>query len=108
MSTYLFAMLVSDFTFAEADLPTFGGKPVRTYAQPHLIARGGGNYSAQVAAEVLQFYDDYFQAPYPLMKMDSAVVPQFAAGAMEVSWFEMHKAITRCYFNLADFVTRRE
>ncbi|XP_021952753.1 aminopeptidase N [Folsomia candida] len=83
MSTYLFAMVVSDFTFAEADPPTFGGKPVRAYAPPYLIARGGGNYSAQVSAELLQFFDDYFQFPYPLEKMDSAAVPQFGAGAME-------------------------
>lgn len=83
MSTYLFAMVVSDFTYAEADLPTFRGKPVRTYAPPHMIARGGGNYSAQVAAELLAFYDNYFQAPYPFEKMDSAAVPNFGPGAME-------------------------
>lgn len=28
-------------------------------------------------------YDDYFQIPYPLPKLDMVAIPEFAAGAME-------------------------
>lgn len=45
-----------------------------------MIAKGGGEYSATKAAELLQFFDDYFQFPYPLSKMDCAAVPQFGPG----------------------------
>ena len=31
----------------------------------------------------LPFYADYFEAPYPLNKMDLIAIPDFACGAME-------------------------
>ena len=85
MSTYLLAFIVSNFKSQEADLSLFHGKPVRTYASPHLISRGFGVYPSIVAAKVLNFYEDYFQIEYPLPKMDSVAIPNghFAAGAME-------------------------
>lgn len=42
-----------------------------------------GEFSLQVAKDTLDLYDDYFQIPYPLPKLDMVAIPEFAAGAME-------------------------
>ena len=39
--------------------------------------------SLKVAVKSLEFYENYFQIPYPLPKCDMIAVPDFAAGAME-------------------------
>lgn len=40
-------------------------------------------YSVQEAAAMLDFYNDYFQVPYPLKKYDQVALPDFDSGAME-------------------------
>ena len=39
--------------------------------------------SLQLGAEVLTYFEDYFEIPYPLPKQDMFAIPDFAAGAME-------------------------
>ncbi|OXA58220.1 Aminopeptidase N [Folsomia candida] len=51
MATYLFAMVVSDLEYAEADGGLFK-VPVRTYAPPPVVARNGATYSADIAAKM--------------------------------------------------------
>jgi len=36
-----------------------------------------------IAKRSIEFFDDYFQTPYPLPKCDHVALPDFAAGAME-------------------------
>ncbi|CAL8126796.1 unnamed protein product [Orchesella dallaii] len=79
MSSYLVAISVHDYSYAEA---LFGEKPARTYAPKHLIDSGGGNYTADVQAASLSFYESYYNETYKLSKMDSVAVPGFG-GAME-------------------------
>ncbi len=50
-----------------------------------MIARHGGDYSAEIAPRMLKFFDDYYDTVYPMDKMDSVHVPHFSAGAMENS-----------------------
>lgn len=47
-----------------------------------MIDVGSGNYSLQVAAKCLSFYEEFFNESYKLSKMDSVAVPDFS-GAME-------------------------
>ena len=44
---------------------------------------GSAVFSAQVAAKLLHFFENYFESPYQLSKLDSVAIPDFAAGAME-------------------------
>jgi aminopeptidase N len=43
----------------------------------------GGVFSAVSAAKTLGFYENLFNISYELPKLDSAGMPDFAAGAME-------------------------
>jgi len=83
MSSYLVAIVVSDYTSAAANSEYFGGKPVKIWAAPHYIAKNGGAYAAETAAKILTHYESYFDRKYPLPKMDSVAIPHFSAGAME-------------------------
>lgn len=80
MSTYLLA-----FVFGElhgVSRHTKNGVEVRswsTVAHPkaHL------NYANDEAVKVLEFFEDYFQTPFPLKKLDQVAVPDFEVLAME-------------------------
>ena len=80
MSTYLVAFCVGKFHYVETK--SKHGVRIRSYAcinQPLEDLK----YSADFAAEVLDFYDDAFKTPFPLPKMDLIAIPDFEAGAME-------------------------
>ncbi|CAL8095694.1 unnamed protein product [Orchesella dallaii] len=77
MSTYTVAFIVSDYSYTEADSNLFPNRPVRIYGPKAVIDRGGGEFSANVSARVLAFYENYFDVPYPMQKMDSVAVPGF-------------------------------
>ncbi|CAI6095111.1 unnamed protein product [Clonostachys chloroleuca] len=79
MSTYLVAFVIGHLKYYES---TNFRVPVRVYCTPdqnveHAI------YSAELGARTLRFYEEQFDNPYPLPKMDMVAVPDFAAGAME-------------------------
>ncbi|CAG8660596.1 21427_t:CDS:10 [Cetraspora pellucida] len=85
MSTYLIAFIVGDLAYVETSTTGLhnGGKPVlvRVYAtkgNEHL-----GQFSLDVAAEVLEYFAEVFGIPYPLPKCDMVAIPDFEAGAME-------------------------
>ena len=42
-----------------------------------------GKFAVEVGVKSLEFYEEYFNIPYPLPKCDMIAVPDFAAGAME-------------------------
>jgi len=80
MSTYLLAFAVGDFIKYETK--SKHGVKITSYACLHQKAEDL-KYSAEFAADVLDFYDDCFKTPFPLPKMDLLAVPDFEAGAME-------------------------
>ncbi|TRY88142.1 hypothetical protein DNTS_029450 [Danionella cerebrum] len=65
MSTYLLAFIVCDF---HAIIPEKIGQ---------------AEYALDTAVTMLDFYEDYFDIPYPLPKHDLAAIPDFQSGAME-------------------------
>mmetsp|Transcript_12349 Transcript_12349/g.11966 ORF Transcript_12349/g.11966 Transcript_12349/m.11966 type:complete len:881 (-) Transcript_12349:131-2773(-) len=79
MSTYLLAWAVGEFDFLQAT--TKGGVALRVFCPPGRAQQGAFALDAGVRA--LDFYDDFFQVPYPLPKMDMMCITEFAAGAME-------------------------
>ncbi|KAI5969501.1 APE2 [Candida margitis] len=78
MSTYLVAFIVGDLKYVENNDYRV---PIKVYATPgsqHL-----GQYSADIAAKTLAFFDKKFDIPYPLPKCDMVAIHDFSAGAME-------------------------
>lgn len=80
MSTYLVAFVVG--TLQRATTTTSHGVEVNIYAttahQPESLT-----YALEHAAKTIDFFDDYFDTPYPLPKSDHVALPDFSSGAME-------------------------
>ncbi len=79
MSTYLLAFIVGDFASVEERAPN--GTLIRVWA-----TRGKeeqGRFAVENAVGLLNYFNSYFDIPYPLEKLDHIAVPDFAAGAME-------------------------
>lgn len=79
MSTYLVAFIISDFE--SVSKITKSGVKVSVYAVPDKINQA--DYALDAAVTLLDFYEDYFNIPYPLPKQDLAAIPDFQSGAME-------------------------
>lgn len=78
MSTYLLAFIVGPFDYLEG---SDGKRPIRVYTAPGKTEQG--RYALQVACKSLPYYEEYFNVPYPLPKMDMIAIPDFTSGAME-------------------------
>jgi len=74
MSTYLVAFVVSEFS--HKDNGTFSVWTRRDAIQQ-------ADYALQVGPAILKYFEQYFQIPFPLPKIDMVALPDFAAGAME-------------------------
>jgi puromycin-sensitive aminopeptidase len=79
MSTYLLAFAYGEMLCKEAK--TKDGVVVRTYATPDNV--GFTDFGLDVAVKTLEFFNEYFDTPYPLEKCDLIALPDFASGAME-------------------------
>lgn len=79
MSTYLLAFVFGELEYLEAKAKD--GVTVRTYATPDNVQYT--QFALDCAVKTLDFYNEYFNVPYPLAKCDFVAVPDFAAGAME-------------------------
>lgn len=79
MSTYLLAWVFGDMRYLEAK--TKDGVLVRSYTTPDNVEHT--RFALDVAVKTLEFYNDYFDIPYPLPKCDMVALPDFASGAME-------------------------
>ncbi|XBJ13104.1 hypothetical protein VPH35_017509 [Triticum aestivum] len=73
MSTYLVAMVVGIFEFIEG--VTSEGTIVRVYTEVGKSKQG--QFALDVAVKSLDLYDDYFETPYALPKLDMIGIPDF-------------------------------
>ncbi len=80
MSTYLLAFVTGELHYVEGK--TKNGVTVRTWgtvAQPkHFM-----EYARDEAVRILEFFEEYYQTPFPLPKLDQVALPDFESGAME-------------------------
>lgn len=81
MSTYLLAFIVSDFVNIQSTQNN--NLLVRIWARRKAIEEKQGDYALNVTGPILQFYERYYNAPYPLTKSDQIALPDFNSGAME-------------------------
>ncbi|ELA41940.1 uncharacterized protein VICG_00957 [Vittaforma corneae ATCC 50505] len=77
MSTYIVAYVVGQLEYIEDDSYI----PIRVYADKS--EKHWGKFALNVATRCLKFYEEYFEAKYPLKKLDMVAIPSFAMGAME-------------------------
>ncbi|XP_005989844.1 aminopeptidase N [Latimeria chalumnae] len=80
MSTYLLAFIVSEFDKEETQQ---GNVQIHIWARRKAIEEGQGAYALNVTGPILDHFEDYYRAPYPLPKSDQIALPDFSAGAME-------------------------
>ncbi len=66
MSTYLVAFVVSDFK--KVNSTSSSGVVVEVAGRPEKIENGDGDFALNEAMEIIDFFADYFDVPYPLAK----------------------------------------
>ncbi|XP_047471492.1 aminopeptidase N-like [Penaeus chinensis] len=79
MSTSIVAFAIMDFSYVSST--TDKGTLFRVWAQPSAIQKA--EYASEVGPQILAFYENYFNVPYSLPKMDVIAVPDFSVVAME-------------------------
>lgn len=80
MSTYLLAFIIGEFEYVE-------GRTKPDGTQVRVFTTKGKKHQAQFALDVaiksLEFYNTYFDIPYPLPTLDLIAIPDFESAAME-------------------------
>ncbi len=79
MSTYLVAFVAGELRYQEAI--SKNGVQIRTYAVPSQAINT--KFALESAVKAMDFYEEYYDIPYPLKKCDFIALPDFASGAME-------------------------
>ncbi|XP_043083977.1 aminopeptidase N [Puntigrus tetrazona] len=79
MSSYLLALVVSDYTKVTSAKDTL----IRIWARKKAIEDGHGDYALNITGPILKFFENYYNVPYPLSKSDQIALPDFYFGAME-------------------------
>ncbi len=79
MSTYLLAFIIGDFEYLEQK--SNRGVIVRVYTVPG--KKHQAKFALDVTVQVLEFYEKYFDIPYPLNTLDMIAIPDFSSLAME-------------------------
>src|ERR1051325_9198547 len=87
MSSYLNVFVAGELESIETKV---GGTQIRVVATKGKAE--AGRYALESTAQILQYYNDYFGAPYPLPKLDQIAIPGGFGGAMEnwggITYFE--------------------
>jgi len=80
MSSYLLAWVVGELQKKSAK--TKSGVEVNIYATPAQTPESL-DFALDIATRGIEFFDEYFDVPYPLPKSDHVALPDFSSGAME-------------------------
>ena len=79
MSSYLLAFIIGDFEHLKGR--TKKGVLVRVFTTPG--KKHQAKFALECAIKTLEFYEKYFDIPYPLPVLDMIAIPDFSSGAME-------------------------
>lgn len=80
MSSYLLAWVIGELHKKTAT--TKGGVEVNVWATPAQPA-SSLDFGLDIATRTIDFFDDFFDTPYPLAKSDHVALPDFSSAAME-------------------------
>lgn len=86
LPTYLIAFAVGPYDVVDG--PVLAPNAIRKNAVPMrgVAVKGKGEqtrYALGITAEIVTYFEEYFDTPYPYDKLDFIAAPEFAAGAME-------------------------
>jgi puromycin-sensitive aminopeptidase len=79
MSTYLLAFIIGEFEYIEGK--SKDGVQIRVFTTPG--KKHQAKFALEVAIKSLEFYNQYFDIPYPLPILDLIAIPDFESAAME-------------------------
>ncbi|XP_029642083.1 endoplasmic reticulum aminopeptidase 1 [Octopus sinensis] len=102
MSTYLVSFVVSDF--ASVSGISRSGIKVHIFTPPQNINMT--DLALESSIKILDFYEEYFEIPYPLPKIDLIAIPDFEQGAME-NWGLITFRTTQLLFDSSQTVRLR-
>jgi aminopeptidase N len=80
MSSYLVAWVTGELHKKTAN--TKSGVEVNVWATPAQPSESL-DFALDIATRTIDFFDEYFDTPYPLPKCDHVALPDFSSGAME-------------------------
>jgi aminopeptidase N len=94
MSTYLLALVIGEF-----DVITTTSETTKIQTSVYTVPGKAhqGQFCLDVATKCLDLYAQLFDVPYPLTKSDLLAIPDFAAGAMEVSIYDRKLSNYECH-----------
>ncbi|XP_061390812.1 thyrotropin-releasing hormone-degrading ectoenzyme-like [Musca vetustissima] len=106
MSTYLVAYSINDFVCKETKRDD-SEVVFRTWCRPEYYERC--RYAAEIAPDILKYYEELFGIAFPFTKVDQIAVPQFSQNAME-NWglITYYEDIFLTKENLSDTTTFEE
>ncbi|MFN8585212.1 MAG: aminopeptidase N [Dehalococcoidia bacterium] len=79
-STYLFALIAGPYSAVRDE---HRGIPLGLFCRRSLVPYLDTEELFTVTKQGLDFYEEFFDTPYPFVKYDQVFVPEFNAGAME-------------------------
>jgi aminopeptidase N len=80
MSSYLLAWIVGELHKLSAHSKS--GVEVNVWSTPNQPVESL-SFALDIAVRTIDFFDEYFDTPYPLPKSDHVALPDFSSGAME-------------------------
>jgi aminopeptidase N len=80
MSSYLLAWVVGELQKLSAHSKS--GVEVNVWSTPNQPVESL-SFALDIAVRTIDFFDEYFDTPYPLPKSDHVALPDFSSGAME-------------------------
>lgn len=86
MSTYLLAFIIGEFEYVEGWTKQKSGSapaPVQIRVFTTKGKKHQAKFALDVAIKSIEFYNEYFDIPYPLPVLDLIAIPDFESGAME-------------------------
>ena len=72
MSSYLVAFVVSNFEMIQ-DVTT-NGIDIEVAGRPEAINNGDGEFALDEAKNIIEFFENYFNVPYPLKKSSNNIL----------------------------------
>ncbi|CRL02760.1 CLUMA_CG015821, isoform A [Clunio marinus] len=105
MQSYLLAFIVSNYKYKSNN---FVDVEQRIYAKPQAIDDGECDFALGEVDPMLRKLQEYFQVPYPLPKMDHALIRDYIWGAMENFGLITYQETSMLYVEGRDPVTRKK
>lgn len=78
MSTYLVAFVLTDYQCINAQ--TANNIRVSVCGRQEAMQKGEGDFALQVGTNVITYFEQSYDVPYPLSKCDHIAIPDFSAG----------------------------